>query len=100
LSKKGPAKVHQIRNRAVVGICPPGGKLKAVAGAFPLLDAPFRCLPDVRGPRGVAVILGMCAVGDNKKLYVFKKPASCPERLPAIAVDLIECLFDVYASFL
>ena len=98
--KEGPAKVHQIRNGTVVGICPPGGEFKAVAGAFPFLDAPFRCLPDMCGPRGVAVILGMCAVGDNKKLHVFKKPASCPERLPAIAVDLIECFLDIYASFL
>ena len=69
--KEGPAKVHQIRNGTVVGICPPGGEFKAVAGAFPFLDAPFRCLPDMCGPCGVAVILGMCAVGDNKKLHVF-----------------------------
>ena len=39
---------------------------------------------------GVAVVFGVCAIGDDKNLHIFKKPGACPETLSLIAVDLIE----------
>ena len=46
----------------------------------------------------IAVIFGERAVGNHKNLHVLKETTSRPERLPLIAVDLIERLFDVHTT--
>ena len=99
LRKKGVTKIHQIRDRPIVGIGPPGSKFKAIACALSLPDCAVALLLDVGKACGIAVILCVGAIGDDKELYIFKEPASRPERFAIVPVDLVEGFLDIYASF-
>lgn len=48
----------------------------------------------------VGVIFGVCAVADDKELDIFEEPGACPERIPLVAVDLVEGFFEIHASAL
>ena len=93
LCKKSLCKINQIRNHTIIGICPETSKLKTVTGlgltCSTLLMFLF-CIPS----GAVGIILCVRTIGNNKNLNVFIQPASCPERIPLVAVDLIECLTD------
>ena len=96
LCKKGLCKVHKIGNDLVVRICPKGRKLKAVAcfRPFASLARFLDCMETCR----IGIILRVCAVGDHKNLHIFIKTAPCPEAVTLIAVYLIECFTDRYAT--
>ena len=93
LCKECPGKVDQIRQHAVVRIGPVGGKFKAVAGLFLFRLAVFGILDGIVAS-AVGVVLGICAVGDHKNLHILIQAAARPERIPLIAVDLVERLPD------
>ena len=97
LCKKGLCKINQIRNHTVVGICPEAGKFKTVTG-LGLACSPFLmflfCIPSGT----VGIILCVRTIGNNKNLNVFIQSASCPERIPLVAVNLVERLTDGYTS--
>ena len=42
----------------------------------------------------VGVVLGICAVRDHKNLHILIQAAARPERIPLVAVDLVERLPD------
>ena len=93
LCKECPGKVDQIRQHAVVRISPVGGNLKAIAGFFLFRLAVFGILDGIVAG-AVGVVLGICAVGNHKNLRILVQPAARPERIPLIAVDLVERLPD------
>ena len=95
--EKSLCKINQIRNHSVVGICPEAGKLKTVTG-LGLTCSPFLMLL-FRIPSGtVGIILCVCTIGNDKNLNIFIQSASRPERIPLVAVDLIECFTDSNSS--
>lgn len=79
LCKKRLREINQLRNRLITRIGPVGSKFKTVASLFALLALPFPRFFDVAGPGGIGVVLGMCAVGDDKNLDVLKQAAGCQE---------------------
>ena len=93
LAEKSLGEVHKVRDNAVVRICPERSELKAVAG-FGLFD--FLCFGvlDVIKAGGIGIILRIRTVGDHEDLHEFIQPAGCPETVPLIAVNLIECFPD------
>ena len=93
LCKECPGKVDQIRQHAVVRISPVGGKFKAIAGLFLFRLAVFGVLDGIVAG-AVGVVLGICAVGDHKNLHILIQAAARPERIPLVAVDLVERLPD------
>ena len=93
LCKEGPGKVDQIRQHMVIRIGPVGGKFKAIAGLFLLGLAVFGVLDGIVAG-AVGVVLGICAVGDHKNLHILIQAAARPERIPLVAVDLVERLPD------
>ena len=93
LCKECPGKVDQIRQHAVVRIGPVGGKFKAIAGPFLFRLAVFGVLDGIVAS-AVGVVLGICAVGDYENLRILVQTAASPERIPLIAVDLVERLPD------
>ena len=91
--EEGTGEVHQIRNHAVLGIGPVGGKLETVAGLlFPGLAG--LCIFDGVGTGAVGIILRIGAVGDDKELDILKEAGSGPEGIPLVAVNLVEGLAD------
>ena len=86
-------KVNQIRKDTIVGICPEGCKFKAVACLF-LLGRTGFCILNGIETGTVGVVLRIRTIGDNENLGIFKQTASCPEGIPLVAVDLIECFSD------
>ena len=97
LCEKGLCKINQIRNHTVIGICPKAGKLKTVTG-LGLTCSPFLTFL-FRIPSGaVGIILCVCTIGNNKNLNIFIQSASRPERIPLVAVNLVECFTDGYTS--
>ena len=93
LCKECPGKVDQIRQHTVIRIGPVGGKFKAIAGLFLLGLAVFGILDGIVAG-AVGVVLGICAVGDHKNLRILVQTAARPERIPLVAVDLVERLPD------
>ena len=93
LCKEGPGKVDQIRQHMVIRIGPVGGKFKAIAGLFLFRLAVFGILDGIVAG-AVGVVLGICAVGDHKNLHILVQTTARPERIPLIAVDLVERLPD------
>ena len=93
LCKECPGKVDQIRQHTVIRISPVGGKFKAVAGLFLFRLAVFGILDGIVAG-AVGVVLGICAVGDHENLRILVQTAARPERIPLIAVDLVERLPD------
>ena len=93
LCKECPGKVDQIRQHTVVRIGPVGGKFKAIAGLFLFRLAVFGILDGIVAG-AVGVVLGICAVGDHENLRILVQTAARPERIPLIAVDLVERLPD------
>ena len=89
LCKECPGKVDQIRQHTVIRIGPVGGKLKAIAGLFLFRLAVFGVLDGIVAG-AVGVVLGICAVGDHKNLHILIQAAARPERIPLVAVDLVE----------
>ena len=95
--EKGLCKINQIRNNTVIGICPKTGKLKTVTGLG--FTRSFFLMLFFRIPSGtVGIIFRIRSIGNNKNLNILIQSASCPERIPLIAVDLVECLADGYSS--
>ena len=95
--EKSLCKINQIRNHTVIGICPKAGKLKTVTG-LGFTCSPFPMLL-FRIPSGaVRIILCICSIGNDKNLNIFIQSASRPERIPLVAVDLIECFTDSNSS--
>ena len=93
LCKECPGKVDQIRQHTVIRIGPVGGKFKAIAGLFLFRLAVFGILDGIVAG-AVGVVLGICAVGDHENLRILVQTAARPERIPLIAVDLVERLPD------
>ena len=93
LCKECPGKVDQIRQHAVVRIGPVGGKFKAIAGLFLFRLAVFGVLDGIVAG-AVGVVLGICAVGDHENLRILVQTTARPERIPLVAVDLVERLPD------
>ena len=97
LCEKSLCKINQIRDHTVIGICPEAGKLKTVTGLC-LTCSPFLMF-FFRIPSGtVGIILCVCTIGNNKNLNIFIQSASSPERIPLVAVNLIESLTNGYTS--
>ena len=69
LGKERPCKVHQIRDDAVVGVCPERGELKAVTGLAMLGLRRCGILDGVKAS-GVRVVFGVRAIGDNEYLNI------------------------------
>ena len=99
LCKECPGKVDQIRQHTVIRIGPVGGKFKAIAGLFLFRLAVFGILDGIVAG-AVGVVLGICAVGDHKNLRILVQTTARPERIPLIAVDLVERLPDGHPASL
>ena len=96
LGKEGLGKVLQVADKVVLSIAPVTGKLEGVA--LRLLLAPLLVsllLTSISG--GVAVILGLRAVGDDEELYVVEHSLASPEALSGVAVYLVEGFLDAHA---
>lgn len=96
--EEGFPEIHQIEDRTIPGVRPPGGKFKAVAGSFPLVCSFAVSFPDMVVPGGVAVIFCQCPVGDDEDLDIFKESAPGPEGFAGIPVDLVERLAEIDAA--
>lgn len=99
LGEEGAGEVDEVGDHLVVGIRPEGGELKAVAG-FLLLCLAAGCLTDGVEPSGVGVVLGVGTIGDDEDLHILKEAAPRPERVPLIAVNLVESLPEGHAPSL
>ena len=95
--KKGLGKIHQIRDRLIVGVRPIRSKFKTVGGLFAAVPGRFVLLPDVAVPGCVGIVLGVGAVGDDEDLHILVQPAPSPEADPLVAVDLVEGFFQRHA---
>ena len=96
--EEGLGKVLQVADKVVFPITPVACKLKRVALNFlflPLLLVSF-LLTSIAG--GIAVILGLSAIADDKQLNVIKHSLACPEAFASIAVYLVEGFPDAYTS--
>ena len=93
LSEECTGKIDQIGQHPVVCIRPVRGKFKAVAGLFLFRSAVLGVLDGIVAGT-VGVVLGICAVGDHENLHILVQAAARPERIPLIAVDLVERLPD------
>jgi hypothetical protein len=71
LGKKRLTKVHQIKDRFVVCICPPARKLKAVASFLCSFRTSLAGLFDVLEACSVAVVFRVCSIADYEQLNVF-----------------------------
>ena len=89
LGKKGLREINQIGNDTVVGVRPKACKLKAVA-CFPLFALTRSCVLDGVEAGAVGIVLGVGAVGDDKKLHILKKAAARPKGVALIAVNLVK----------
>ena len=96
--KKGIGKIQQIGNGAITGISPPRSKFVAVAAPFSFGRFAGFELFDMGEAGGVAVVFGVCSVGNNKQLHVLEQAAASPETLPAVPVNLIECFFQIHTT--
>ena len=91
LCKKSLCKIYQIRDHTVIGVCPKTGKLKTVT--CPSLTWALLIMFLFRISSGtVGIILRVCTIWNDKNLNILIQSISCPERIPLVAVDLIECL--------
>ena len=97
LGKECLCKVNQIRNYSVIGICPEGCELKAVA-CFTFLAPSCIGILDGIESRAVGIILGICSIGNNKYLHILIESTACPETVTLISVYLIESLSNGNAS--
>ena len=95
--KERLGKVDQIRNDAVIGICPIRREFKAIAGFALFLLAGIGILDSVEAG-AIGVVLGVRTVGDDKNLRILEQTAASPEGIPLIAVDLVERLADGHAA--
>ena len=82
--------VDEIRNGPVVGISPIACEFEAMAGLFRGFFRVAGRLANVLVARGVRVVLGMCAVGDDEDLHILEKPGFRPEAVALVAPDLVE----------
>ena len=87
--KEGAGEILQIRDDAIVRICPERSELKAVTGFF-LFRCPGLMILDGVETGTVGIILGVDAIGDNKDLDILEETATGPEGIPLITIDLIE----------
>ena len=97
-NEEGLGKVLQVADKIVFPIAPVAGKLKRVALNFlflSLLLVSF-LLTSIAGC--ITVILGLCAIADDKQLDVIKHSLACPEAFTSIAVYLIKGFPDTYTS--
>ena len=99
LREEGGGEGHQVEDGHVVGVRPPAGELEAVGGllAAGLLSG---ALLDGAEARGVGVVLGVGAVGDDEDLHVLVQAAAGPEAVALVALDLVEGLLDGHAAAL
>ena len=98
LGQKGRRKIYQIGDRAIIGVRPPAGKFKAIAGLFTAIRIRLTRLIDMLPARRIAVIFRMSAVTNHKQLDIFKQPAACPKTVPLISIDLIEGFLQGHAA--
>ena len=99
LCEECPCEIHQVGDGVIVSVRPVGCEFKAVGG-FLLLAVWIVRLLDGIPPCGVGIILRVRAIRNNEYLHVFVKPAAGKERIPLIALDLIERLADGNAAAL
>ncbi len=98
LRKKCLGEIHQISDGCIGRIRPPARKFKTIARALTLFYCTFASFFYMCRTRRVAVVLGVRAVRNHKKLHIFKKPGCCPKTLSVIAVYLVKCLLNCYTS--
>ena len=97
LGEEGLGEVAQVDDWGVFGISPIAGELKRLRLGLHLRLA----LVDgshVGKPRCVAVVFRFGAVADDEHLHIIVEAASCPKRLPFIAVDLVEGFLQRHAT--
>ena len=99
LCEECPCEIHKVGDNGIVRVRPVGGEFKAVGGLRLLTVRVVRFLHGVPAG-GVGIILRVRAVRYNENLHVFIKPAAGKERIPLIALDLIERLADGNAAAL
>ena len=97
LCEKSLCKINQIRNHTIICICPEACKLKTVTGLCLTCSLLLMFLFRISSGT-VGIILCVCTIGNDKNLNVLIQPTPCPERVPLIAINLIECLTDGHAS--
>jgi len=90
LGKKGAGEIDQVRYGTVIDGRPVIGELETVAALFAAGDRAWFLIVQMFFSGGVGVVLGMRAVGDDKKLHVLKQPRAAPETLATVAIDLVE----------
>ena len=98
LGKKRLGEIDKVGDDFVARVGPVAGKLEAVArfSAFaPLATALFL---DMRAASGVAVVLSMGPVGNDKHLYIFIQTRRRPKAVALVAVDLVESFSDSHAA--
>ena len=49
---------------------------------------------------GIGVVIGECAVADDKELGIFEEPGASPEGIPLVAVDLVEGFLEIHTPAL
>ena len=97
LGEEGGSEISEVCQQVVLLIRPVGCKLKSVPVRLVLtLSAGVLCL--LGKACGVRIILRLSAVRDHKHLHKVEHGPACPERIPQIAVDLVERLLDGNAS--
>ncbi len=100
-AEEGGGEIHEVGDKSVLAVCPVGGELKRVARHL-AAAAPCLCglgvFLYVFVAGGVAVVFGLGAVADDEYLCELIQPAARPERLPLVAVDLVESLFDCHPA--
>ena len=92
LGEERPSEVLQVADEPVRGVGPVARELERARLAPPRVGVRVGPLAHVRRSGRVAVVLGQRAVGDHEELHPFEKATPRPERLAAVAVDLVERL--------
>lgn len=103
LGEKGLCEVCQLGQQVVFLVAPVAGELEAVALVLLLFgDAllPLLQLLHMGVACGVAVVFGLGAVADDEYLHIVVQSTTRPEGVALVAVDLVECLLDAYATCL
>ena len=89
LCKECAREVHQIRNNTIVGISPETSEFKTIACLL-LFCCALLCVLNGVEASTVGIIFCIRAIGNNEYLGILKQSTSSPERIPLIAIDLVE----------
>ena len=95
--KESLREIDEVRNHCIIRIRPETCEFEAVARLRPARPALLILLHRIEA-RTVRIVLRIRPIGNHENLYILVEPCPCPERIPLIPIDLIECLADLHPA--